>query len=282
MAEAPLPCSPAVLANPGVKSDLRRIRKAGLDYEVTRDPARMAAFYETMYVPYAGRSHGETAVVLPLERMQRKFDRCELLLVRKEGRAIAGTLIIRDEEGPRLWSLGVLDGNLEFLDYGVVGATNFFSFQHLAAQGHRRVALGFSRPFLRDGALQYKRKWGPSLTQPTPEGFSLQVHEWTPAVRSFLRNNPFVHVREESMEAAVFVEGEMPPLPADLETLKHGHLLPGLTRMAVFAMPADGRPAREMASLPFEMAPAPTAPNAGLNDNSFAAARCAGGMAPVR
>ncbi len=53
--EVDLPLAPDVLASGNVKKDLRKIRKYGLTYEITRDIEKFDDFYHHMFVPHIAR-----------------------------------------------------------------------------------------------------------------------------------------------------------------------------------------------------------------------------------
>jgi hypothetical protein len=66
------------------KSDLRKIKKNNLSFEVTNDLGHLHNFYWNMYYPYITKRHGNVAFVMSYEVMKHKFKNCELLLIKKE------------------------------------------------------------------------------------------------------------------------------------------------------------------------------------------------------
>lgn len=184
---------PLRVANRSVAEDLRRIRKYGLGYEVTREAARVERFYQEAYLPSIEGSHGDSTVVVPWRSVSGAVERgdCELLAVTHEGRDVAGVLI-RRQDPPRLWCGGVWQGDPTVRKMGAASATYWFAGQHLTEQGHRRMHMGLSRAFLRDGVLQFKAKWGHRITGCTTDRFLLRPLADTDATRAFLTANPFV------------------------------------------------------------------------------------------
>ena len=75
-------------------------------------------------------------------------------------RPLAGRSIAYDAVIPRHWMRGVLDGSRVHLAKGVIGVLYAFSAEYLKSQGTTRIGAGLSCPFLSEGVLRYKRKWG--------------------------------------------------------------------------------------------------------------------------
>lgn len=213
-----------------LKSDLSRIRRNNLTYSVSRDPERFEAFYREMYAPYIAGAHGASAFVIPYDAFRNHLPACELLVVQKEGRDIAGILL--DEAGglPRLWTLGIRDGDPAHLDDGAMAALYHFAFERFRAQGHKTAITGLSRAFLRDGALRYKRKWGQRITGRSPVDLALRVCRDAPGARALLAHHPFIFEAGGAFYAAI--AWEAPIFDADklLSDLRHD----GIARVFVF------------------------------------------------
>ena len=86
-----------------------------------------------------------------------------------------------------------------------------FGLQHLQNQGYKHASLGYSRPFLHDGALQFKKKWSQRIVSGYADGFAINILSPTPAAEAFLCNNPFIYKRRGVFYAAVFLAGDHPP-----------------------------------------------------------------------
>lgn len=252
LTEVDLPCGPATLADPGVKSDLRRMRRAGLRYEVTHDPAALERFYRTMYLPFATRRHGDAACVAPYDLVLSAAAIGELLTVEQDGRPVGGTIILHEADAPRLWLAGILDGDPAHLANGVMAATNYFAFQHLAAAGHARVRLGYARPFLRDGVLQYKRKWHHRIASTAArERFLVRVLSPTPAAVGFLHAQPFVAERDGAFHATLFaLDPDTPAVdPATSDAARERLPVAGLATVSVCRWGREGVLRRECVPL---------------------------------
>ena len=102
----------------------------------------------------------------------------ELLLLQKKsqpGEYLGGFLVIYEASAPRLWSVGVLNGDRELVRAGVLASLYYLSFQYLSEQGFKRLNLGGSRPFFHDGILRYKRRYQQRITHWVYEGTELKI-----------------------------------------------------------------------------------------------------------
>lgn len=232
--EVHIPFSTAVMESDDVRWDLRRIKKNSLQFEITRDPQRFDDFYYNMYVPYITKAHGRSAYVNSYELMRKNFQDSDLLLIKKKDKYIAGRLIWYEKEGPHLYNIGLLDGNMEYRKYGAVNALYYFSFQYLEEKGFTKVNMGNSRAFLRDGVLRLKGKWSQEIADTSSVGFELKVLSDTAASRAFLLNNPFIFESQDHLQGAVFVDSEKPLSSEEINKIDKKYFHPGLSRLHIY------------------------------------------------
>ncbi len=193
------------IKNDSVRSDARRIRKNNLDFELTREQYEFDNFYYNLYLPYINNTHENRAFILTYNEMKSDFRKCELLLIKKEKETIGGILINYKNAVPRLWSIGVKDGNTELLKVGVIGSLYYFAVEHLRQKGYKKVHFGSSRAFLKDGVLQYKKKWGVKITGSTKSGFMIKPLSSSISIDKFLIDNPFIYVDQNKYSGAIFI-----------------------------------------------------------------------------
>ncbi len=232
--EIALPRDAAALRKVG--EELRQIRHNKLEYEVTRDRQKFDDFYYNMYVPYSTGRFGDCAEVSNYRELNSQFEDSDLLLVKNQGQSIAGSLIMHGKTGPCLWDMGIRDGDRTHFKRGAGVALYHFAMQHLEEKGHTTAGLGWSRPFLRDGVLQFKRKWSQRIVRGRSHGFALKILTNTPAASAFLRENPFICRRGGSFCAAVFVEGDNGSDPDELGRLVMDYLHDGLERLLIYRL----------------------------------------------
>lgn len=228
-----LPLKPEIKKKETLKSDLRRIKKSGFTFEVTRDRQQFDDFYYHMFTPYITQVHGSCAYILPYEKMKKLCaeEKGELLLIKKGDEYIAGILILYTKSYPLLKSLGIRDGNVAYAKDGAISALYHFSIQYLESKGFSTVSYGFSRGFLRDGVLQYKKKLGHRVGKISTNIFALKILSYTRETQTFLENTPFIIEDKGSLDGIVFLNEENIDSPQKLEQLTKVYAYPGLSRL---------------------------------------------------
>ena len=152
-----------------IKSDIRRIRKNRLKYRVTSKPDDFDQFYHSMYLPHIQRVFNDHAYIMPYKEMQEAIPHCELFLITQDGEDIAGQILVYNEsELVRAWSLGVKDGDDQWVRKGALTALENLQTDYLLEKDYSKLHQGASRPFLKDGVLCFKKnvEWK-SLIKPT-------------------------------------------------------------------------------------------------------------------
>jgi hypothetical protein len=241
---ATLPVSSDVLKHKSLGSDFRRAREHGLHGRVTKESGCFDDFYHNMYVPHVIKAHGSSVHVTPYDAMKARMTDGELILISDGERDIAGMTIVYDDGSPRFWSMGVRDGDREFLKRGALTALFDVATRHLTAKHFDSVSLGLSRAFLNDGVLLYKRKWAHRLEAAVPGRIALRAVAATPASKSFLHNNPFIFEQSGKFYGAVFAADESPPTADHAVRLKKQHFHHGLSQVILFS--CDGSRALDL------------------------------------
>jgi hypothetical protein len=198
----------------GIKSDTRKISEHGLYSETTTDARAFERFYWDMYQPYARQGFGGKAIYMNYEQMQAGFRNPELLQVKKRDQTVAAMIVLYPEHGlPHWWVLGMRDGDRGLIKQGALAAIYLFGVERLRERGYKRVLLGGVRPFLADGVLQYKRKWGARLIagdDGDPHWLMVSVAHPTRAVHEFLKACPLVSEDDHGLVGHLFADGIAP------------------------------------------------------------------------
>jgi len=200
-----------------LKDDLRVIRREGLSAELTFDPGDCGEFYHTMYLPYAHRRHGSVEILRPLRQLRRAVRHGGILWVRRGRERISGAVFERHRNVLRFLALGTLDGNTELLRAGALAALYLFLIRHAREQRVDTIDLRGTRPYLTDGVLRYKCKWGAKIVPHRITDFDYLVR-WSRAnesIRRFLRHTPLIF-RNHGRLAAI-TAGNVEPFQASSE-----------------------------------------------------------------
>ena len=192
-----------------LKSNLKSIRKARFEHEFNRDPGMLNHFYHHLYVPYIRERYLDTAEILSWPGFQGLYGAMELMLIRRKGRIVAGCVNQHIGNTYRMHVAGVLSADKEFLKTGIVSALYWFSFCEAHRRGCLEVDLGVSRPFMKDGLLEYKKKWRsrvtPSMYKRT--GIWLLPCGNRPEMFRALEDNPFFCELDGRLTGLIFLGG---------------------------------------------------------------------------
>ncbi len=220
-----------------VERDLRKIRMRGLGFELTHDLQAFEDFYHNMYLPYATKTYGNCAWLVPYKYLEKLFRSSDLLLITKNGVPIAGQFIIYNQPGPCLLIMGIRDADRAHIKDGASDAVYHYGLQFLEKQGFTAAWVGWTRPFLRDGVLKFKRKWSQTIVDGRFWGVGLKVVSSTAAVKSFLVNNPFIVRRDDLLYGAVFADVDQPLAPENVQQMTKDYFHAGLSGLEIYSLP---------------------------------------------
>jgi len=219
-------------------TDLRRIKKNKLSFEVTNDLNQFHNFYYNMHLPYITEAFGKRAVIFSYDFMKREFGKDglynDLLLVKKEEEYIAGMLMGYSKRGIYLYPLGVKDGNFDYVKEGAIGALFYFPLLYSKEKGYQKVNFGLTRAFLKDGVFQFKKKRGMQIIGTSPKGFALKPLSMSAAVKGFFLNNPFLYMDEMGFNGAVFIDNDQALSEGDFERIHKDYYLPGMSKLFIY------------------------------------------------
>lgn len=217
-----------------VKTDMRKIRKNKLNFEVTNELSQLHNFYNNMYLPYITKVHGNEAIVAEYDFIKKKFRTCDLLLIKKGKEYIAGNLIDYTKNRVRVWYVGIKDGNTDYMKDGAIAALYYFSVHYLKEKGFKRVGFAESRAFLKDGVLQFKKKRGIQLVDTSETSILIKPLSRTPGIKGFFLNNPFIYMDKGRFNGAIFVESDQSFSEEDFKKIYSSYYLRGLSKLFIY------------------------------------------------
>ncbi len=224
------------------------VARDGLVAEASQDPILFEKFYQAIYLPYIALRHESAAVVDSLDVARRRFvsEGRELLRVFKAGRLLGGIVVSFDVGEGRFWVLGVCPEENLSMGAGVVSdVLYYFGILRALDKGCSSLNFGYCRPFLADGLMRYKREWGGRLVNDrmAMSGvLALSIVQNSPAVKSFLEQNPFVAIDGPKR---VKVCGFVGDGPAESEVMRARHSRycdPSLVGLQLFSLSPEIRP----------------------------------------
>lgn len=240
-----------------VKNAIRKVRNNKLSFEITQDPSQFDNFYYDMHRPYIAAAYGNRAIIHPYDDVKKEFKNGELLLIKKENQYIAGAILIykKMQAGGRL--VGVKDGNFAYVKEGAVAAIYYFAARRFKERGYKKVDFGLSRPFLKDGALRYKRKWGGSRIAYSSQAdgiFLIAPLRKTPGLKAFLINNPFIfvdNIDKRKINGAIFVDSGHPFSQEELDEMYKEYYFDGMSNLYIYEFGKNTGRGEKISSLKF-------------------------------
>jgi len=141
--------------------DLKKIKK--YQYEVLTDLDSLKFFYEKMHVPYIRKRFANSAQIKNFNEFKKTLKNGELLLIKNNEKYVSGVLC-EMRNGVYFWlRVGALDES--FVKEGALSAAYYFGILRAKEKNAKIIDFGMSRPFLSDGVLRHKRKWGARICE---------------------------------------------------------------------------------------------------------------------
>ncbi len=197
-----------VFHNSSTKRDLKKIHDAGFQYDVITHvhSEQLYFFYQQMYRPFIKDRHCFTDVILPWEDFQQSYKNMELLQVYSAGHLVAGSLTLQTDTCYTGHLHGILDADRGLLNSGVVAALYWFAMLEAHRRGCATVNMNCARPFLKDGVLVYKKKWGSRIVMDNRERELLLLPCGNrPQMHRYLEKNPFICEQDGRLVSLVFL-----------------------------------------------------------------------------
>lgn len=219
------------------KTDLRKVRKFGLTYRITRSESDFADFYHQMYVPYLRERFRDEAIIEPEAKVLRQCHKGELMQILRGEKIVAAVLLhLLEGRLAYVW-VGVPEGLSEDLFQGAFSAMYYFTILHGYLQGCHDIDFLGSRPLLSDGLFRYKRKWGTYVEDsPVPRGdILIRPQALDEPLQHVFRRNPFIVRSGRGLTGKLLWRGS-PATEEDLANFHEQNFTPGLERLQVISL----------------------------------------------
>ena len=191
-----------------VKKNIKKIKKYGYTYKISKDPNDFNFFYNKMYIPYVAKRHKNSLSKMSYETIKNNFENGELILINKRDKTISGGIINYSlmQGIPRGTQLGVCNGDFEYVKEGALVAYYYYAINYLKENGYKTFSLGGTRPFFNDGVLQHKLGWGAKIMCESSNAFLLYRLSNKSSLKKFFTNNPFICIHKKKPSLAVFTD----------------------------------------------------------------------------
>lgn len=172
--------------------DLKKIKK--YQYEVFTDLDSLKFFYEKMHVPYIRKRFANSAQIKNFNEFKKTLSNGELLLIKIDDKFVSGVLC-EMKGGVYYWlRVGALDES--YVKEGALSAAYYFGIIRAKEKNAKGIDFGMSRPFLSDGVLRHKRKWGARICEDKSLKRILYLKN---AVKE-----PFICIENKKLKAVLF------------------------------------------------------------------------------
>lgn len=220
-----------------VRHEFRLTRKYGYEYEVSHDGRDFELFYDDMYLPTMRDRHGALASPMPPGEAYQYFRHGLLFWVKRDGRRVCGSICQIAQGTVICMVMGVINGDQQLIDQGVVGALNCLRIQWANEQGYKAINfLGSGIPRLSGGMFQHKRKWGTAICVPPHlnRQIWIGIRRSTPAVSQFFRENPLIVVDEDGKLHGLITVDDPHDISAETkEEWEKRYATPGLSSLLI-------------------------------------------------
>lgn len=180
---------------------MRKIRKHNLTYELLNGKENVDNFYEKFYLPYITKRHNAEAWIEDINIIREASLTSFIVAIREEGVTVGTCLVNMEDESLFLTRLGLLDGNDEYRQHGVIGAIYYYCILEGQKMGCRYLQVGGTRAFLTDGLTKFKIGLGAEfITNLSPKKNTflwLGVNEKSIVAAEFIKNNPVMHINKD-------------------------------------------------------------------------------------
>jgi len=191
-------------------SQLRKVRKFKLTEMTTRDPVAVDRFYDKMYEPHVKRRFGGAAHVESRQHVQACVSGGTLLSILRDGEVISACVLLHEGDTVQMLFIGFSANDLREID-GASAGLYYYTLAYAFENGYKAVDFCGSRPFLNDGVLAVKRRWGAGISDDwSMENLLIQINKWSPGVESFLCDHPIITCQGDKLVGKVLVgDGEL-------------------------------------------------------------------------
>ena len=172
----------------------RAIRRGGYRARLRHGADHAGNFYEHLYLPYIGQSHGAAAETVPRRRFISESGKCQMMELTRGDTIVAGAVLRPSGDTLSIVWAGVNIGLPPEQLTGVTDGIDYFTLRYAYAHGFRYLDMGPSRARLNDGLFLYKKKWGAEIFRsryPQAAIFLAPVN-FGPAVRGVFQGSRFI------------------------------------------------------------------------------------------
>lgn len=186
------------------RNEIKKLRRFKYCFKVLRSELALEEFYNEMLLPTVRKRHKERAYISRVENLKKKFKNGYLLAAYRGSEWVGAELVVcQSNKTLRAANVGWRNGDDRLMKDRVSSALLVELINRAKTEGFEFLNLGNSNPFVDDGSLNFKLKWGGELEIPRVkyEGRELQgakgflaahINLASESGRSMLHHNPLL------------------------------------------------------------------------------------------
>jgi hypothetical protein len=156
-----------LITSKGANHPLRVTRRFDYRFELIKSDQELHEFFYKMLLPTVKARYEERAFLSKLEDIQHTYQNGALIAAYLDDVWVGAILLAIDgTDSVRIANLGWRDGADEWRKKGLVAALYNQAFIWAQENGLIKLNMGSSNPFVKDGPLNFKLKWGATMTPP--------------------------------------------------------------------------------------------------------------------
>tara|TARA_R110002073_G_scaffold293755_1_gene459382 strand:- start:1902 stop:2690 length:789 start_codon:yes stop_codon:yes gene_type:complete len=211
-----------LITSKGANHPMRVARRHDYHFENAESDKILHEFFHQMLIPTIQNRHEKRAFLSSWENVQRMYQNGTLITAHLDDKWIGAILLIQENKKRiRIANLGWRNGDDEWLKKGIVSALYNRSLTWAQENGFMEFNLGGSNPFVKDGPLNFKLKWGATMVPPELKFVDGQIEgarsfigakfDWrSQTTQSFLTSNPLLECAMGRLRAISW-NTEIPP-----------------------------------------------------------------------
>lgn len=236
MIELPLDPKTRKQVRKSQRRNIKKIEDNGLDFLIGDKVEDLEIFHNEYYLPYKTWRFGDDATDLSFHRIRYLYRRGgRIFWIVRNGRPIAGNLLLSRGGVLEQSLLGVLDGDFDHVRAGALSAGYHFLPLWAEAQGFQRLDLGLAKSRLNDEILTTKRRWGGSLDSQANSRFEYVIHweDCTPLIIRFLHDRPLIFQDSDGLSGLTALPGDETHTIDDVMNVARRYWMDGLKRLII-------------------------------------------------
>ena len=237
--------------NKSLRENLREFKRHNYSYEIAGDPDKFEYFYHHMYLPYITKRFEELTFLTGFHEMERIFKKGWLLLVKKGDDYVSGMILFKTSRDTIFaHSLGITEGNIEYVKTGALTAVYYFGILWAKERGYKWIDFGHGGSFLRYGLFNHKKHWSMEIkiSRRFRDIFGIKIYNFSHGVQNLFVENPFIFIDQRKLKRLILVKNKNSLSLKEAQSCIKTYSVPGLDCLVIVSDQGFEQEAKEFAN----------------------------------